>query len=151
MKYRIKTKAEFKKEYGKTWRETILQGYGWDDEMDYLFGLPIPDWDHTVKDLNVNVDDWTIAEWMVTPMQDEQKPTKNTFIITPELTRPDYYRYTIKGIEVDVIDIATAMKLPFTLGLALKYFRIKGDKQKQINDLEKAIECINRQIKNLKQ
>lgn len=75
-----------------------------------------------------------------------------SFTVTAdELTRPDYYRYQLKGIEVDVIDIATAMNLPFTLALALKYFRIKGDKQKQINDLEKAIECINRQIQNLKQ
>lgn len=63
-----------------------------------------------------------------------------------EKVRPDYYRYTIKNVEFDVLDIARAMQLPNTLMLALKYFRVKGDNAKRINDLEKAIECIRREI-----
>lgn len=61
--------------------------------------------------------------------------------------KPDYYKFTFPGgLRYDIIDIAKAMNLPFTLSLALKYFRVKGDIQKQINDLEKAKECIQREI-----
>jgi len=41
-----------------------------------------------------------------------------------EQIKPDYYQNTFPDGRVwDVIDIAAAMKLPFTLSLALKYFR----------------------------
>ena len=140
MKFRFKTEKEFINEYGKDWRKTPKDGIWWDDEMDYLFG-------QSINYMSSTIDDWNVSEWMVT-----LNLIGGTQTVQPdEQTRPDYYRYTIKGIEFDVIDIVEAMKLPFPLGLALKYFRIKGDKQKQINDLEKAIECINRQIKILKQ
>ena len=49
----------------------------------------------------------------------------------------------------DIIDIVRAMNLPFTLGLALKYFRKKGDDAKQIEDLKKCKECIEREIEYL--
>lgn len=69
-----------------------------------------------------------------------------------EETKPDYYKYIFPDGNVwDVIDIVRAMNLPFTLGLALKYFRVKGDKEKRINDLQKAIEVINREINYLKE
>ena len=68
-----------------------------------------------------------------------------------EQIKPDYYKFTIKGVEFDVIDIARAMELPFTLSLALKYFRVKGDLKKKISDLEKCRECINREIEYLKE
>ena len=51
-----------------------------------------------------------------------------------EQIKPDYYKFTIKGVEFDVIDIAKAMELPFTLSLALKYFRVKGDLKKIISE-----------------
>lgn len=64
-----------------------------------------------------------------------------------EQIKPDYYRYKFPdGKEWDVIDIARAMNLPFTLSLALKYFRKKEDKLKEVEDLRKAIECIKREI-----
>lgn len=69
---------------------------------------------------------------------------------TGESVKPEYYQIIIKGNKVDVFDIARAMNLPFTLSSALKYFRVKGDKDKQINDLQKAIECIKREIEYLK-
>lgn len=68
-----------------------------------------------------------------------------------EAINPNYYQFNIKGVRMDVFDIAKGMDLPFTLSSALKYFRIKGDKSKQINDLEKAIECIRREINYLKE
>lgn len=66
-----------------------------------------------------------------------------------ESTKPDYYKLSIKGIECDFFDIIEAMELSFPLGMALKYFRKKGDTAKQINDLEKSIICIQREIANL--
>ena len=64
-----------------------------------------------------------------------------------EQIKPDYYRYKFPdGKKWDVIDISRAMNLPFTLSLALKYFRKKGDKFKEVEDLRKAIECIKREI-----
>ena len=64
-----------------------------------------------------------------------------------DVTKPAYYKYQFPdNKEWDVIDIARAMRLPFTLSLALKYFRKKGDVYKEIEDLKKAIECINREI-----
>lgn len=69
-----------------------------------------------------------------------------------EETKPDYYKYIFPDGNVwDVIDIVRAMNLPFTLGLALKYFRVKGDVNKRINDLEKCKVCIDREIKYLKE
>lgn len=65
--------------------------------------------------------------------------------------KPDYYKFTVKGVEMDVMDVARAMKLPFTLSLALKYFRVKGDAEKRINDLQKAVEVINREIEYIKE
>lgn len=67
-----------------------------------------------------------------------------------EDTKPAYYKCELNGAIIDVFDIARAMGLPNTLFMALKYFRIKGDKNKRINDLEKAIECIDREIAYLK-
>lgn len=64
-----------------------------------------------------------------------------------EAIKPDYYQRTIKGASLDVFDIAKAYNLPNTLFNALKYMlRVKGNKDKRINDLEKLIECVNREI-----
>lgn len=60
--------------------------------------------------------------------------------------KPQYYKFVVKGVEMDVLDVARAMELPFTLSLAMKYFRKKGDWQKQVSDLKKCRECIDREI-----
>jgi hypothetical protein len=65
--------------------------------------------------------------------------------------KPNYYQIKVKGIAIDVFDIARAWNMPNTLFSAFKYFRTKGDKDKKINDLEKAIECIQREINYLKE
>lgn len=67
-----------------------------------------------------------------------------------EQLKPDYYQLEIKGVKCDFFDIIKALDLPFTLGSAFKYFRKKGDVEKQINDLEKSIVCIQREIEYLK-
>lgn len=68
----------------------------------------------------------------------------------PEAIKPDYYKFKIKGVDCDMFDISESLQLPIRLFSALKYFRVKGDKAKQINDLEKAIECIKLEIERLK-
>lgn len=68
-----------------------------------------------------------------------------------EAVKPDYYKLRIGGVNVEFFDVIRAMDLSFPLGMALKYFRKKGNVSKQINDLEKAIVCIQQEIKNLKE
>ena len=75
-----------------------------------------------------------------------------------ENTKPNYYKLQIKEVSFDVFDLEEAIrekvpKFSFKLASALKYIiRIKEDtKEKRINDLQKAIECINREIQYLQQ
>jgi hypothetical protein len=62
--------------------------------------------------------------------------------------KPDYYRRTIKGVEIDVIDIIQAWGIGFLLGNALKYILRAGQKQgnSKDQDLGKAQENINREV-----
>ena len=72
-----------------------------------------------------------------------------------EETRPNYYQLKIKSTEFDVFDLVRAISekrtFSFELASALKYvIRLKlGGIDKQINDLQKAAECINREILHL--
>lgn len=63
--------------------------------------------------------------------------------------RPDYYKFH----GYDVFDIANYFGLSFPLGNSLKYLLRAGkkDKDKTIQDLEKCVECIQREIKFLKE
>jgi hypothetical protein len=62
------------------------------------------------------------------------------------VTKPKYYKVEIKGVPVDVIDIANAYNLSFMKGNAIKYILRAGKKDLLIQDLKKAIECLNREI-----
>jgi hypothetical protein len=68
---------------------------------------------------------------------DENTDNSNTI-------RPGYYQSTMG----DVFDIATAYQLDMPLGTAAKYILRAGkkDKAKEIEDLRKAIRCIERAI-----
>ena len=63
--------------------------------------------------------------------------------------RPDYYKFH----GYDVFDIANYFGLSFPLGNGLKYLLRAGkkDKNKTIQDLEKCVECVQREIKFLKE
>ena len=58
--------------------------------------------------------------------------------------RPDYYQFH----QYDVFDIAAYFGLSFPLGNALKYILRAGhkDQSKEVEDLTKAITCIQRHI-----
>ena len=71
-----------------------------------------------------------------------------------ESTKPEYYKIKIRNsnnesILCDVFDISHAMNLSLEQFMTLKYFRVKGDILKQINDTEKAIECLKRHLSRL--
>ena len=74
-----------------------------------------------------------------------------------ENTKPDYYNLEIDTLKFDVFDLVRAIrekvpKFSFELATALKYIiRIKEESiAKRINDLEKAKECLDRELKHLK-
>lgn len=63
------------------------------------------------------------------------------------VTKPSYYRRTIKGVEIDIIDVVDAFKLPFTVGNAIKYLVRAGQKPgaPALEDLAKAREYVERE------
>jgi len=71
--------------------------------------------------------------------------------------RPAYYQLEIKGVKFDVFDLVRAVQkkvdFSFELATATKYIiRLKEDSlEKRINDLEKAKECIERELSYLKE
>ena len=50
------------------------------------------------------------------------------------------------NLPIDVIDIANAYNLSFMKGNAIKYILRAGKKDLLVQDLKKAIECLNREI-----
>ena len=62
------------------------------------------------------------------------------------VTKPKYYKVEIKGVPIDVIDIANAYNLSFMKGNAIKYILRAGKKDLLVQDLKKAIECLQRDI-----
>jgi hypothetical protein len=62
------------------------------------------------------------------------------------ITKPKYYKVEIKGVPIDVIDIANAYNLSFMKGNAIKYILRAGKKDLLVQDLKKAIECLQRDI-----
>jgi hypothetical protein len=94
-------------------------------------------------------------ERRVPPKQWEKPPVQNIPLFTNHeqseklnAIKPDYYRRTIKGVEIDVIDIIQAWGIGFLLGNALKYILRAGQKQgnSKDQDLGKAQENINREV-----
>ena len=70
---------------------------------------------------------------------------------TVSATKPNYYRVSVKGQACDVFDLEEALGLGMKLGTALKYMTRAGDKDpsKHVEDLKKAIECLNREIASI--
>ena len=77
----------------------------------------------------------------------EYKKEKNIDVVYEEI-KPKHYelnvvsRKTGKTLICDYLDIANAMNLSIEQFLALRYMRVKGDVNKQINDTEKGIESL---------
>lgn len=63
-------------------------------------------------------------------------------------TRPSYYRATVRGQAIDVIDIYHAFELNAMRGAVVKYVVRAGkkDPNTELEDLRKARECLDREI-----
>jgi len=79
--YRFKTEAEFIKEFGERWRFQKIRS-GWNNDMDYLFGIPYPYYVDENKLLQ-SLSYWTISWDMLT----ENKPIAPDY--TPRRKRND--------------------------------------------------------------
>lgn len=71
-----------------------------------------------------------------------------------ECIKPNHYKVTItnkngESIQCDYFDIARGLGLSLEQFTALRYFRKKGGTEKQINDTEKAIQCLELHKKTL--
>ena len=77
----------------------------------------------------------------------------NNSILEPTL--PNHYKFTITNgqgetIQCNMFDIAHALDLSIEQFTALRYFRKKGDIEKQLNDTDKAIQCLEFHKQRLK-
>jgi len=78
------------------------------------------------------------------PVKEEGAPTP--FMPTPDLVNhPDHY--TMGGIET--IDFIEAKQLNYHLGNVVKYITRAGHKGNQLQDLQKALWYLEREIKNV--
>ena len=86
------------------------------------------------------------AGFMCTCYKNEDKIKKT---VKEHVKHPEHY---LKDSGHEVIDVINAWKLNFELGNAIKYIARAGkkDPRKEIEDLEKAINYIEMQIKNIK-
>ena len=67
---------------------------------------------------------------------------------TPSATQPNYYRFEVRGVAVDIIDVIQGLSLGCEAGNVYKYLARAGkkDASKHIEDLEKAREWLDRLI-----
>lgn len=100
---------------------------------------------------------YTVSPGKREPIPEMTEETKAKFddwmgpgVTIGEPTKPNYYKFNIKGIQCNMFDIARALGLSLELFSALKYFRVKGDTAKRINDLQKAKQCIDMEIEELR-
>lgn len=66
----------------------------------------------------------------------------------PSPTQPNYYRFEVRGVAVDIIDVIQGLGLGCEAGNVYKYLARAGkkDASKHIEDLEKAREWLDRLI-----
>jgi hypothetical protein len=69
-----------------------------------------------------------------------------------ESTKPNHYKFVTKdGKEFDLLDLLHSNPIVTELFLAFRYLRTKGDNEKKANDLDKALEVLDRYKKTLTQ
>jgi hypothetical protein len=60
-------------------------------------------------------------------------------------TKPRYYGFEVRGVNLDALDIIQALDMPFETANALKYIIRAGKKtEDHREDIQKAIEYLNR-------
>jgi hypothetical protein len=68
--------------------------------------------------------------------------------IADAVLKPDYYKAVIKGVTIDVYDLGKAYALNNFKFNAVKYILRSGKKDSLIQDLKKAIRCLERNIED---
>ena len=67
--------------------------------------------------------------------------------LAPDTAKPNYYRFSVKGVDMDVTDLIQALGLGFEEGNVLKYVIRAGRKTESVTeDLNKAAEYIRRRL-----
>ena len=82
------------------------------------------------------------------PHPEEKKNQLTGEQIADAVLRPDYYKGEINGITIDAIDIANAYLLNPCKFNAIKYIIRAGKKDSLVQDLKKAIRCLERDIED---
>ena len=82
------------------------------------------------------------------PHTEEAKVPLTGEQIADAVLKPNYYKAVIKGVELDVYDIGKAYNLNNFKFNALKYILRAGKKDSLIQDLKKAIRCLERNIED---
>ena len=80
------------------------------------------------------------------PHPEEKKNQLTGEQIADAVLKPNYYKAVIKGVELDVYDISEAYNLNIYKFNALKYILRAGKKDSLVQDLKKAIRCLERNI-----
>jgi hypothetical protein len=81
------------------------------------------------------------------PHTEEAKPLTGEQIADAVL-KPNYYKAKVKGVELDVYDLGKAYGLNNFKFNAVKYILRSGKKDSLIQDLKKAIRCLERNIED---
>ena len=82
------------------------------------------------------------------PHTEEAKVPLTGEQIADAVLKPNYYKAVIKGVELDVHDIGKAYGLNNFKFNAVKYILRAGKKDALIQDLKKAIRCLERNIED---
>lgn len=82
------------------------------------------------------------------PHTEEAKVPLTGEQIADAVLKPNYYKAIIKGVELDVYDIGKAYGLNNFKFNAVKYILRSGKKDALIQDLKKAIRCLERNIED---
>jgi hypothetical protein len=82
------------------------------------------------------------------PHTEEAKVPLTGEQIADAVLKPNYYKAVIKGVELDVYDIGKAYGLNNFKFNAVKYILRAGKKDALIQDLKKAIRCLERNIED---
>lgn len=64
---------------------------------------------------------------------------------------PNYYKFQLGGNWYDIDEVIAALGLNFRAGSAMKYIARHGKKGCAMMDLNKAVECLNREVNFIKE
>lgn len=99
----------------------------------------------------VRLDDRDLEVWCRSSELVRANPHKGSTLasaLDPNPIQPNHYTARVKGVDLDCLDVITALGLDFNLGNAMKYLWRAGKKDptKTKEDLQKAVEYLTRAV-----